>query len=57
MFRDRDIHVMERLTGQPLFCKVHAIRLSPKTGLPEHPLYLPGDLRPILYTGRAIERG
>jgi hypothetical protein len=34
---------------------VHVIRLT-KSGHPEHPLYLPGKLRPVLYAARIVNK-
>lgn len=46
--RSREAAVLELLAGRELYC----IRTTAE-GSPEHPLFLPGDLRPLLYRGAA----
>jgi hypothetical protein len=41
-------HVLELLTATR---DVYALRIT-SSGFPEHPLYLPGDLKPVLYRAR-----
>lgn len=49
-WRQRDAQV-ERMIE-----KLHVFRLTPKGGMPEHPLYLPGDLKPKLIQAARVER-
>lgn len=46
-FRERDKAICAMIPG------LHCFRLSQKTRMPEHPLYLPGDLRPVIYQVRS----
>src|SRR5262245_13924770 len=41
-FANRDAHVRAMVN------RLHVFRLTPKSRVPEHPLYLPGDLKPVL---------
>jgi hypothetical protein len=43
-FRARDVAVLDLLASRPIYC----LRKT-KGGLPEHPLFLPKTLKPLLY--------
>lgn len=42
--RDRDVFAM--------FPKLWCLHVNEKSGTPQHPLYVPGDVRPEIYRGR-----
>lgn len=46
--KNRDVEVMKLLEDESI--TPHALRVT-KSGYPSHPLYLPADLRPMLYSG------
>ena len=35
-----------------LFPKLWCLHVNEKTGMPQHPLYVPGDVQPLVYRGR-----